>query len=74
MSINPSSSRRRFLFTAGIAAVGSALPGAAARTSALAAAVPQATSNANPDQILSSLLEGNKHFVSGEITHPRRKL
>jgi carbonic anhydrase len=68
MSLHQLSSRRRFLLTTGAAVAGSALPAAFASV----AATPQTAPATNPDQILATLIEGNQHFVAGQITHPRR--
>ena len=36
-------------------------------------AVSQGAAAPNPDQVLARLLEGNKRFVNGQLTHPGRK-
>jgi carbonic anhydrase len=60
-------SRREFVRLTGMAgAMGLTLPGAALAASQGAAAP-------NPDQVLARLLEGNKRFVTGQLTHPGRK-
>lgn len=59
------SSRREFLRVSGMA-VGAASLG-------LGAAGPvHADVRPSPDEVLAQLLEGNKRFVKGELTHPRR--
>jgi carbonic anhydrase len=63
MSIPPSS-RRHFLLTASAAIAGASLP-------AFAADHPIPT-GLPADQAFKTLLEGNKRFVAGAITHPRR--
>lgn len=39
----------------------------------LAADAPKPDNRPSPDEVLKQLLEGNKRFVKGESTHPRRK-
>ncbi|HMH15410.1 MAG TPA: carbonic anhydrase [Edaphobacter sp.] len=57
-------SRRHFLFTASAAIAGTSLPSYAA---------DHPTPTGPPaDHVLHTLLEGNKRFVAGAITHPRR--
>ena len=60
-------SRREFVRLTGIA-------GAMGLTSSRAGlAVSQGAAAPTPDQVLARLLEGNKRFVNGQLTHPGRK-
>jgi carbonic anhydrase len=60
-------SRREFVRLTGMA-------GAMGLTSPRAGlAVSQGAAAPNPDQVLARLLEGNKRFVNGQLTHPGRK-
>jgi carbonic anhydrase len=60
-------SRREFVRLTGMAgAMGLTLPRAGLAASQGAAAP-------NPDQVLARLLEGNKRFVTGQLTHPGRR-
>lgn len=59
-------SRRRFLFSAGASMI--------APVFANISAGEQSTtrSDRKPDAVLQRLLEGNRHFVAGSLTHPGR--
>jgi carbonic anhydrase len=60
-------SRREFVRLTGMA-------GAMGLTSPRAGlAVSQGAAAPTPDQVLARLLEGNKRFVNGQLTHPGRK-
>jgi carbonic anhydrase len=60
-------SRREFVRLTGMA-------GAMGLTSPTAGlAVSQGAAAPTPDQVLARLLEGNKRFVNGQLTHPGRK-
>jgi carbonic anhydrase len=60
-------SRREFVRLTGMAgAMGLTMPMAGLAASQGAAAP-------NPDQVLARLLEGNKRFVTGQLTHPGRR-
>jgi carbonic anhydrase len=65
-------SRREFLRLSGLA-VGSTGLGLALTATATATAVGQAASGRDPDAVLARLIEGNKRFVKGELTHPGRR-
>jgi carbonic anhydrase len=68
MSRSHRTSRREFVGMTALAAgaAGLALPSAGRAASQPAAA-------RDPDSVLARLLEGNKRFVSGQLTHPGRK-
>lgn len=59
-------SRRRFLLSAGAAVVA---PIFAERS---VGAQPNTQADRHPDAILNRLMEGNRHFVAGTLTHPGR--
>ncbi|HEV8716431.1 MAG TPA: carbonic anhydrase [Candidatus Binatia bacterium] len=67
-------SRRRFMRLFGTAATGLTLAGF---KPASAASPPPATGERgttyDPDEVLRELLEGNQHFIRGELTHPGRR-
>lgn len=59
-------SRRRFLLSAGAAVIAPVF--AEASTHAQSNAPP----DRHPDAVLNRLIEGNRHFVAGTLTHPGR--
>lgn len=59
-------SRRRFLFSGGAALVAPSFASLVAQTGS------HATSDRSPDTVLHRLIEGNRHFVAGSLTHPGR--
>jgi carbonic anhydrase len=59
-------SRRRFLLSAGAAVV------APTFADVSVAAQSNAPSDRGPDAVLNRLIEGNRHFVAGTLTHPGR--
>lgn len=61
-----SSSRRRFLLSAGAAFVAPAL------LDTSVAGQTHGPSDRRPDAVLSRLVEGNRHFMAGTLTHPGR--
>src|SRR5262249_56663312 len=67
-------SRREFLriwgFAAGMAGLSSR---PTVRAEAIETAASQAGDRPTPDAILARLVEGNKRFVKGELTHPGRR-
>jgi carbonic anhydrase len=65
MSTTPPSSRRRFLLTTTAALAGASLP-------AFASHLADTPAPTGPDHVLNLLIEGNKRFASGAVTHPRR--
>lgn len=60
--------RRRFIELSGLATASLAAGGHAP-----AADVPKGSARPGPEEVLRKLLEGNKRFVRGEPTHPRRR-
>jgi carbonic anhydrase len=69
MSVPFTTSRRGFLLSSGAALLASTVYGA--RNLAFAADAPAAP-RATSDQALQMLVDGNKRFVAGAITHPGR--
>lgn len=59
-------SRRRFLLSAGAAVV------APAFADISLGAQSKAPSDRSPDAVLNRLMEGNRHFAAGTLTHPGR--
>jgi carbonic anhydrase len=59
-------SRRRFLLSAGAAVLAPVLADVAA------GAQSNASFDRSPDAVLHRLIEGNRHFASGTLTHPGR--
>jgi carbonic anhydrase len=67
-------SRREFLWISGLAAGMAGLSlHPTATTEAIEAASSQAGDRPTPDAILARLVEGNKRFVKGELSHPGRR-
>jgi carbonic anhydrase len=69
MSLSEHLSRRRFVKVSAWASAGLLLMGS--KRAAKAESKP--TAALTPDEILDKLIEGNKRFVKGEVTNPRRK-
>jgi carbonic anhydrase len=71
---NLTRSRREFLLISGLA-VGTAGISlcSTGRAEAIEMPASQAGDRPTPDAVLSRLIEGNKRFVQGALTHPRRK-
>ncbi|MCU1224740.1 MAG: Carbonic anhydrase [Edaphobacter sp.] len=67
MPTTPPTTRRQFLFTTTAALAGASLPAFASPP-----ADGPAPTGPDADHVLSLLVEGNKRFASGAITHPRR--
>jgi carbonic anhydrase len=69
------SSRREFMRLSGLAvgATGLALPTAAGAAATTTPGVAQPISQRDSGAILAQLVEGNKRFVKGELTHPGRR-
>src|SRR4051794_36618286 len=69
-----SRSRREFLRISGLA-VGAAgiSPAATGPAETIETSSSQAGSRPGPDAVLARLIEGNKRFMKGELTHPGRK-
>ena len=67
-------SRRDFLRISAVAAgLAGISPPATVRAETTGTAASEAGSRPNPDAVLAQLIEGNKRFVKGELTHPGRK-
>jgi carbonic anhydrase len=68
-------SRRDFMRYSGVAlgSAGLALPSSALAVGTGAGAIWDSTAARTPDEVLARLLEGNKRFVKGELTHPGRR-
>ena len=69
------SSRREFMRISGLAVgtTGLALPTAGLARAATREAIGQPAPARDPNAVLSRLVEGNKRFVKGELTHPGRR-
>jgi carbonic anhydrase len=69
------SSRREFMRLSGLAvgATGLALPTAAVAAATTTPGASQPISQRDSGAILAQLVEGNKRFVKGELTHPGRR-
>jgi carbonic anhydrase len=68
-------SRRQFVRLSGLAvgATGLAVPTNGIAVGVAEAANEQASPNRKPDAVLAELMEGNRRFVKGELTHPGRR-
>jgi len=64
-------SRRRFLTTSGLGVASAIIAPGAARALAAESAVVAATS---PHQALKLLIDGNRRWVTGELTHPHQSV
>ena len=69
------SSRREFMRLSGLAvgAAGLALPTVAGAAATITPGASQPISQRDSGAILAQLVEGNKRFVKGELTHPGRR-
>ena len=73
-SMGSTRSRRDFLRISAVAAgLAGISPPATVRAETIGTASSEAGSRPNPDAVLAQLIEGNKRFVKGELTHPGRK-
>src|SRR5262245_307134 len=65
--------RREFVAASGLLAGGLAIGGGELAFSASALAAEDSAAARSPDEVLRKLLEGNRRFMRGESSNPRRK-